>query len=79
MSDEFLEFYINTHPTTDSQPLVGKNAKPKSKHPNTIIRHCDFCSNALPKRTKIYINICQDHAELKFCSRKCKEKWCYEK
>ena len=73
MSDEFLAFYIDTH--LAPQSMVKDSSRPEITYPKMI--RCEFCDKALPKRFKIHKNICQEPPEHKFCSRECKERWCY--
>jgi len=75
IDDDFLAFYIDTHPAP--QPTIKKPSASKINYLG--IRRCEFCNKALPKRFKSHKNICQEPMEHKFCSRECKEKWCYEK
>lgn len=74
MSDDFLAFYINTHPAP--QPMINEITISTIDYRN--ISRCEFCSKALKKRFRVHRNICQDPQEHKFCSRECKEKWCYD-
>ena len=75
MSDEFLAFYINTHPAPHSKICV--KIQPESIH--GMKDGCEWCHKPLPKRYKNHQNTCQDTPEHKFCSRECKDQWCYEK
>lgn len=75
MSDDFLAFYINSHPAP--KPVIQDEAMPESKY--GVINRCEWCNKPLSKRHKIHKNICQEPTEHKFCSRDCKEIWCYGK
>jgi hypothetical protein len=80
MEDDFLEFYNSPSSSPKPLPLQKKFLIPDIKN-YRIERYetCKFCEKTLPKRTVIHKNICQEHTDHKFCSRDCKEKWCYEK
>ncbi|RLB09775.1 MAG: hypothetical protein DRG27_04040 [Deltaproteobacteria bacterium] len=73
MSDDFLEFYINTHPAPQAMP----DRMPKIDVKRLDIKRCEFCNKPLPKKFKVHVNICQEPTKHRFCSRECKESWCY--
>ena len=73
ISDDFLAFYIDTHPAPQSRSIKINEIDYRN------ISWCEFCNKTLRRRFKVHKNICQDPQEHKFCSRDCKEKWCYNK
>ena len=75
MSDDFLAFYINTHPAPQS--IIKEIIKPETHYGGK--NRCEWCNKPLSRRYKTHKNVCQEPIERKFCSRECKEKWCYEK
>lgn len=82
MSDidkEIFEFFhIDTHPAPRS--ITNElNDITESKIDYRNANRCEFCYKALKRRFRVHKNIYQDPQEHKFCSRECKEKWCYEK
>ena len=74
IDDEFLTFYIGKN--SAPQPIVKENSKPKFNYPRKML--CEFCNEPLPKRFKVHKNVCQEPLERRYCSKECKEKWCYE-
>ena len=73
IDDDFLSFYIDTHPAPQSKPIEISEIDYRN------ISRCEYCNKALKRRFQVHRNICQDPQEHKFCSRECKEKWGYEK
>lgn len=39
---------------------------------------CGWCNKPLAKIRVSHINICQEPKEREFCSRDCKNNWCYK-
>ena len=57
---------------TEKQPLIKTSI-------NRNYFDCDYCGKQLRgKRLKRHINICQTTAIHNFCSKDCKNNWCFD-
>jgi hypothetical protein len=39
---------------------------------------CDYCGKTMTRTNKHHINICQTTTNHVFCSKKCKDNWCFD-
>ncbi|MHA1518833.1 MAG: hypothetical protein ACTSRK_01495 [Promethearchaeota archaeon] len=63
--------YFMETPTKDFTKIIIPKSMSKPER-------CEVCAKPLPKRHVVHKNISQSEPVHKFCSRVCKEKWCYD-
>ncbi len=79
-TEHFLSYYGNFYSKTDQNSKIGK--KPKQALQKSVTRQiCDnpLCNKILRRKPIMHINIGQKVQRHKFCSKLCKESWCYSK